>query len=117
MNLEEIKSRPIAAGYHNKEERDWLIAEVERLREAIKDLNALRRNDQKLTEKAEAQIKRLKIVHQKMVDDDISLHGIAERSTERAKARVKEMEEALRECCRMFEWCDTRYGQLLEGKD
>jgi len=35
MNLEEIKGRPIASGYHNKEERDWLIAEVERLRKRL----------------------------------------------------------------------------------
>ena len=31
--------------------------------------------------------------------------------------RIHELEEALRECCRMFEWCDTRYGQLLKEKE
>ena len=33
--------------------------EIERLREAIKNLNALRRNDQRLTEEAEARIQEL----------------------------------------------------------
>jgi len=40
----------------------------------------------------------------------------AERAAVRHYKRIKELEEGLRECCRMFEWCDTRYGQLLEEK-
>jgi len=40
----------------------------------------------------------------------------AERAAVRHYKRIKELEEGLRECCRMFEWCDTRYGQLLKGK-
>lgn len=69
MNLEEIKKkfeelvdvggRMVRLPIPNSNIA-WLIAEVERLREAIKDLNALRRNDQKLTEKAEAELVQLR---------------------------------------------------------
>ncbi len=65
MNLEEIKN----AIYDGTEEEVWgkllddrnrLIHEVERLQEAIKDLNALRRNDRQLFQDIEAKyIKRV----------------------------------------------------------
>ena len=77
MNLEEIKAYREAVGNVTDDEIDWLISQLEekdreiaRLQEAIKILNALRRNDQKLTEKAEADNRRL-------------------------QERVKELEEAL----------------------
>lgn len=28
-------------------------------------------------------------------------------------ARLRRMEEALKDCCYMFEWCDARYGSML----
>jgi hypothetical protein len=30
-------------------------------------------------------------------------------------ARIRELEEALKECCYMFEWCEDRYGDLSRG--
>lgn len=29
------------------------------------------------------------------------------------RAENEKLKEALAECCRMFEWCDVRYGTLL----
>ena len=41
----------------------------------------------------------------------------AERAAVRHYKRIKELEEGLGECCRMFEWCDVRYGRLLAEKE
>lgn len=31
---------------------------------------------------------------------------------DRLAGRVRDLEEALRECCRMFGWCEVKYGKL-----
>jgi len=38
----------------------------------------------------------------------------AERAAVRHYKRIKDLEEPLRVFCRLFEWCDTRYGHLLK---
>ena len=53
-----------------------------------------------------------------MCDEEMQRLGeTIEAEQEKLQKRIKELEEGLGECCHMFEWCDTRYGQLLKGKD
>ena len=35
-------------------------------------------------------------------------------SIRRKNERICALEEALRECCRMFAWCDAQYGKLWQ---
>ena len=113
MDLERIKENRRSSGYMGYEK--ILVAEVKRLQQLNRDI--VERYSE-AAEKAEAE--REKLLKHIKDSEDIYKQVSGAKALMALNKLVRgqgELEEALRECCRMFEWCDTRYGQLLKEKE
>jgi len=117
-------------------EQDREIAELRVERDWAQDAETLMSDCRKAAEaradKAEAEVERL-LSYVDGNDKDVEIGDLetrvkeleellgeetyAERAAVRHYKRIKELEEGLGECCRMFEWCDVRYGRLLAEKE